>query len=178
MHANSVFTCPSWPPFRVNHRGVWAHMEITYKGTFTMTIETKVKSAALLQEKGVSLVSGADHSSQQQQGRGASFSLHSYGSASVNDVDTDSDNDEPVADLFGESDLGEQPLGGSPRTVRRLGRLRGYVSSAWKKAANSKLARRVTEKVLSYPLVLQVEVKSLHGHLVVNVPPPPSDSIW
>lgn len=152
-------------------------MEITYKGTFTMTIETRVKTKALLQEKGVSLFS--DHSSQQQQqqGRGASYSLHSFGSASVNDVDTDSDNDEPVADLGG-SDAADQPLGGSPRTARRLGRLRGYVSSAWKKATNSKLARRVTEKVLSYPLVLQVEVKSLHGHLVVNIPPPPSDSIW
>ena len=143
-----------------------------------MTIETRVKSSALLQEKGISLVSGADHSPQQQS-VGASFSLHHYGTASVNGemVDADSDTDEPMAGLTGASEA-EQPVVGSPRTAQRLGRLRGYVSSAWKRAANSKIARRVTEKVLSYPLVLQVEVKSLDGHLVVNIPPPPSDSIW
>lgn len=161
----------------MNHRGVWAHMEITYKGTFTMTIETRVKSSALLQEKGISLLSGADHSPQQQ-GRGASFSLHHYTSINSEEVDVDSDTDEPVAGLITVESEAEQHPVGSPRTAQRLGRLRGYVSSAWKRAANSKLARRVTEKVLSYPLVLQVEVKSLHGHLVVNVPPPPSDSIW
>lgn len=143
-----------------------------------MTIETKVKSSALLQEKGISLVSGADHSPHQQ-GLGATYSLHHYGGASVDSemVDADSDTDEPVAGLTGESEA-DQPLVGSPRTAQRLGRLRGYVSSAWKRAANSKIARRVTEKVFSYPLVLQVEVKSLSGYLVVNIPPPPSDSIW
>ena len=40
------------------------------------------------------------------------------------------------------------------------------------------IVRRAAEKISSVPLSLEVEVRGLHGTLVVNVPPPPSDVIW
>ena len=38
--------------------------------------------------------------------------------------------------------------------------------------------RRAAEKVSKVPLELTVEVKQLKGILAVNIPPPPSDTIW
>ena len=52
------------------------------------------------------------------------------------------------------------------------------VTKIGKRVANTKIYRRAAEKVSSYPLVLTVEVKRLDGILAVNVPPPPTDTIW
>ena len=38
--------------------------------------------------------------------------------------------------------------------------------------------QRAAQKVSSYPLVLTVVVKGLEGVLAVNIPPPPTDTIW
>lgn len=47
-----------------------------------------------------------------------------------------------------------------------------------KKMATTKIVRRAVEKVSNYSLVLTVEVNRLDGILVVNIPPPPADTIW
>ena len=52
------------------------------------------------------------------------------------------------------------------------------VSKITKKVANAKIVQRAAQKVSSYPLVLTVEVKGLDGILAVNIPPPPTDTIW
>lgn len=52
------------------------------------------------------------------------------------------------------------------------------VTKIGKRVANTKIVRRAAEKVSSYPLVLTVEVNRLDGILAVNVPPPPTDTIW
>ncbi len=52
------------------------------------------------------------------------------------------------------------------------------VTKITKRVANTKFVQRAAEKVSSYPLTLTVEVKQLDGILAVNIPPPPSDTIW
>ena len=52
------------------------------------------------------------------------------------------------------------------------------VSRITKKVANTKFVQRAAQKVSSYPLVLTVVVKGLDGILAVNIPPPPTDTIW
>ena len=47
-----------------------------------------------------------------------------------------------------------------------------------KKVASTKIVQRAAQKVSSYPLVLTVVVKGLEGVLAVNIPPPPTDTIW
>lgn len=47
-----------------------------------------------------------------------------------------------------------------------------------KRVANTKIVRRAAEKVSSYPLILTVDVRGLEGVLAVNIPPPPTDTIW
>ena len=57
-------------------------------------------------------------------------------------------------------------------------KLKSMVSKITKRVANTKIVQRAAQKVSSYPLVLTVEVRSLDGILAVNIPPPPTDTIW
>ena len=57
-------------------------------------------------------------------------------------------------------------------------KLKSMVSKITKKVANTKIVQRAAQKVSSYPLVLTVEVRRLDGILAVNIPPPPTDTIW
>ena len=52
------------------------------------------------------------------------------------------------------------------------------VTKIGKRVANTKIVRKAAEKAASYPIVLTVEVKRLDGILIVNIPPPQTDTIW
>ena len=52
------------------------------------------------------------------------------------------------------------------------------VTKIGKRVVNTKIGRKVADKAASYPLVLTVEVKRLDGILIVNIPPPQTDTIW
>lgn len=60
----------------------------------------------------------------------------------------------------------------------RRAKLKSVVTKITKKVASTRLVRRAAERVSSVPLELTVEVKTLRGILAVNIPPPPSDTIW
>lgn len=55
---------------------------------------------------------------------------------------------------------------------------KSMVSRMAKKVVNTRIMQRAAEKVSSYPLVLTVEVNRLDGVIAVNIPPPPTDTIW
>lgn len=58
------------------------------------------------------------------------------------------------------------------------GLIKSMVTRVAMKVASTRLVQRAAEKVSSYPLVLTVEVNRLDGILAVNIPPPPTDTIW
>ena len=60
----------------------------------------------------------------------------------------------------------------------RREKIKSMVYKISKKVANTKIVQRAAQKVSSYPLVLTVEVKGLEGVLAVNIPPPPTDTVW
>ena len=60
----------------------------------------------------------------------------------------------------------------------RQGKIKSMVYKISKKVANAKIVQRAAQKVSSYPLVLTVVVKGLEGVLAINIPPPPTDTIW
>ena len=60
----------------------------------------------------------------------------------------------------------------------RQGKIKSMVYKISKKVASAKIVQRAAQKVSSYPLVLTVVVKGLEGVLAVNIPPPPTDTIW
>ncbi|VDD77699.1 unnamed protein product [Mesocestoides corti] len=66
------------------------------------------------------------------------------------------------------------------RPKRRLYRLVDRItrSSYFQKAVDSKFVQRGMEYVSNKAINLQLEVSMLHGTLVLNVPPPPSDRLW
>ena len=73
-----------------------------------------------------------------------------------------------------------QPVASKKR--ERRAKLKKVVSNITKRVANNRLVRRATEraveKAAKIPLELTVEVRKLKGILVINIPPPTSDTIW
>ncbi|KAL5106373.1 Testis-expressed protein 2 [Taenia crassiceps] len=66
------------------------------------------------------------------------------------------------------------------RPRRRLYRIMDKItrSSYFQKAVDSKFVQRGMEYVSNKAINLQLEVSTLHGTLVLNLPPPPSDRLW
>lgn len=66
------------------------------------------------------------------------------------------------------------------RPKRRLYRIMDKItrSSYFQKAVDSKFVQRGMEYVSNKAINLQLEVSTLHGTLVLNLPPPPSDRLW
>ena len=58
------------------------------------------------------------------------------------------------------------------------GYIKSMVTRMAKKVASTRLVQRAAEKVSSYPLVLTVEMNRFDGVLAINIPPPPTDTIW
>ena len=58
------------------------------------------------------------------------------------------------------------------------GKFKSMMYSMAKKVTNTKFYQRAVEKFSSYSLVLTVEVMQLDGILAVNIPPPPTDTVW
>jgi len=63
-------------------------------------------------------------------------------------------------------------------TPANKGKFRSMMYSMAKRMANTRIVQRAAEKFSSYPLVLTVEVMQLDGILAINIPPPPTDTIW
>ena len=57
-------------------------------------------------------------------------------------------------------------------------KIKSMVSRITKKVTSAKIVQKAAQKVSSYPLVLTVVVRGLDGVLAVNIPPPPTDTIW
>ncbi|XP_054717347.1 testis-expressed protein 2-like [Uloborus diversus] len=68
---------------------------------------------------------------------------------------------------------------GSPRKRRILNKIEKWISHRhFATVAQSKLVKRYVGDLTNMPLTLTVEVSSLNGILIVNLPPEPSDRIW
>ena len=69
-----------------------------------------------------------------------------------------------------------------PHRKKRGAKLKKVVSNITRRVANNRLVRRAAERAVerarSVPLELRVEVRKLKGIVAVNIPPPPSDTIW
>ncbi|XP_070580594.1 testis-expressed protein 2-like isoform X2 [Ptychodera flava] len=78
----------------------------------------------------------------------------------------------------GATDSTDGYVGGS--TSKKILRIVDKVTKSkyFQKATENSYVKKAIEEVSNLPLVLSVEVKSLHGTLAVNLPPPPSDRLW
>ncbi|KAK1878240.1 Testis-expressed protein 2 [Dissostichus eleginoides] len=156
----------------VDHQGLWFDLEVSYTGSFLMTLETKMNLARL----------GKEGEGLGEQGkewpRPRTYSL------------ADSDEESSSA---GSSDEEDPPELLSDRAI--LPGAEGYVgghrpskimrfvdkiakSKYFQKATETEFIKKKMEEVSNTPLLLTVEVQEFHGTLAVNIPPPPTDRIW
>ena len=131
-----------------------------------MTIQTKLKpnTTDVADENGRGLPSS--------EAKAVAFSVQSLEKDEQGASDSD---DETALTINKPKAASDKP---STTTSKKMGRLKNYVSTAVKAAANTRLGRQVTDKMATYPLILKVKVMRLEGPPVINIPPPPSDSIW
>ncbi|KAI1896756.1 hypothetical protein AGOR_G00098090 [Albula goreensis] len=158
----------------VDHQGLWFDLEISYNGSFLMTLETKMNLARLGKE-GEGLRFG-------ETGKDG-YRPRTYCLA-------DSDEESSSA---GSSDEEDPPEITTDKSV--LPGAEGYVgghkpskimrfvdkitkSKYFQKATETEFIKKKMEEVSNTPLLLTVEVQECQGTLAVNIPPPPTDRIW
>ncbi|KAL4648008.1 testis-expressed sequence 2 protein [Arapaima gigas] len=158
----------------VDHQGLWFDLEISYNGSFLMTLETKMNLARLGKEgEGLRLGEpGKDGH------RPRTYCL------------ADSDEESSSAGSSDEEDPPETPtdktllpgaegyLGGHKpsKIMRFVDKI--TKSKYFQKATETEFIKKKMEEVSNTPLLLTVEVQECRGTLAVNIPPPPTDRIW
>ncbi|XP_062853891.1 testis-expressed protein 2-like [Trichomycterus rosablanca] len=156
----------------VDHQGLWFDLEISYKGSFLMTLETKMNLSRLGKEaEGLGEFGKDGH-------RPRTYCLADSDeeSSSAGSSDED-DGTENVADK-------NLPLGAEGYTgVHRPSKIMRFVDKITKnkyfqKATETEFIKKKIEEVSNTPLLLTVELQECKGKLAVNIPPPPTDRIW
>ncbi|XP_032443406.1 testis-expressed protein 2 isoform X1 [Xiphophorus hellerii] len=156
----------------VDHQGLWFDLEVSYTGSFLMTLETKLNLARLGKE-GEGL---GDHGKEWSRPRTYCLADSDEESSSAGS----SDEEDPPELLSDKPNLpaSEGYVGG-----HRPSKIMRFVdkiakSKYFQKATETEFIKKKMEEVSNTPLLLTVEVQECRGTLAVNIPPPPTDRIW
>ncbi|XP_049900034.1 testis-expressed protein 2-like isoform X2 [Epinephelus moara] len=153
----------------IDYRGLWFDLEISYSGSFLMTLETKMNLIRLGKE-------------------GESFRFGEFGKDGprtycLADSDEESSSagssdEEDSSELSNDSTGAEGLVGGHKpsKIMRFVDKI--TKSKYFQKATETEFIKKKMEEVSNTPLLLTVEVQELQGMLAVNIPPPPTDRIW
>ncbi|XP_026214772.1 testis-expressed protein 2-like [Anabas testudineus] len=155
----------------IDFRGLWFDLEISYSGSFMMTLETKMNLSRLGKEgEGLRLGEfGKDGS------RPRTYCLADSDEESSSAGSSD---EEDSSELSNESAGAEGLVGGHKpsKIMRFVDKI--TKSKYFQKATETEFIKKKMEEVSNTPLLLTVELQELQGTLAVNVPPPPTDRIW
>ncbi|CAF92671.1 unnamed protein product, partial [Tetraodon nigroviridis] len=156
----------------IDYRGsLWFSLDVSYSGSFLMTLETKMNLIRLGKE---------DESGRPGDGGRDGHRPRTYCLA-------DSDEESSSAGSSDEEDLSEisSDSAGSDgwAGVHKPSKIMRFVdkitkSKYFQKATETEFIKKKMEEVSNTPLLLTVEVQHLQGTLAVNIPPPPTDRIW
>lgn len=154
----------------VDHQGLWFDLEVSYTGSFLMTLETKMNLARL----------GKEGEGLGEQGKEWPRTYCLADSDEESSSAGSSDEEEPQELLTDKAILpgGEGYVGG-----HRPSKIMRFVdkiakSKYFQKATETEFIKKKMEEVSNTPLFLTVEVQECKGTLAVNIPPPPTDRIW
>ncbi|XP_029295488.1 testis-expressed protein 2-like isoform X2 [Cottoperca gobio] len=153
----------------IDFRGLWFDLEISYSGSFLMTLETKMNLIRLGKEG--------------ESDRFGEFGKDGPRTYCLADSDEESSSagssdEEDSSELSTDSAGAEGLVGGhKPSKIMR------FVDKITKskyflKATETEFIKKKMEEVSNTPLLLTVEVQELRGVLAVNIPPPPTDRLW
>lgn len=156
----------------VDHQGLWFDLEVSYTGSFLMTLETKMNLARLGKE-GEGL---GEHGKEWPRPRTYCLADSDEESSSAGSSDEE-DPPELLSDKAippgGEGYVGGHRPSKIMRFVDKIAK-----SKYFQKATETEFIKKKMEEVSNTPLLLTVEVQECRGTLAVNIPPPPTDRIW
>ncbi|KAM3624437.1 uncharacterized protein V6R79_023384 [Siganus canaliculatus] len=153
----------------IDYRGLWFDLEISYSGSFLMTLETKMNLIRLGKE-----------------GEGLRFGefgkdgprTYCLADSDEESSSAGSSDEEDSSELSNDSTGAEGWSGGHrpSKIIRFVDKI--AKSKYFQKATETEFIKKKMEEVSNTPLLLTVEVQELLGTLAVNIPPPPTDRIW
>ncbi|RXN00762.1 Serine/threonine-protein kinase/endoribonuclease IRE1 [Acipenser ruthenus] len=158
--------------------GLWIDLEISYNGSFLMTLETKMNLTRL----------GKDPVGE---GLGRVGEIGREGVRPRTYCLADSDEESSSAGSSDEEDPPDLPAGDKALALGAEGFVGGHRASKimrfvdkitkskyFQKATETEFIKKKIEEVSNTPLLLTVEVQECRGTLAVNIPPPPTDRVW
>ncbi|XP_004405917.1 PREDICTED: testis-expressed sequence 2 protein isoform X2 [Odobenus rosmarus divergens] len=161
----------------VDHQGLWIDLEMSYNGSFLMTLETKMNLTKLGKEPLVEALKVGEIGKEGCRPRAYCLADSDEESSSAGSSEED-DAPEPSAG-------DKPPLPGAEGYVggHRTSKIMRFVdkitkSKYFQKATETEFIKKKIEEVSNTPLLLTVEVQECRGTLAVNIPPPPTDRIW
>ncbi|XP_033894446.3 testis-expressed protein 2-like isoform X1 [Acipenser ruthenus] len=162
----------------IDHQGLWIDLEISYNGSFLMTLETKMNLTRL----------GKDPAGE---GLGRVGEIGKEGIRPRTYCLADSDEESSSAGSSDEEDPPDLPAGDKALALGAEGFVGGHRASKimrfvdkitkskyFQKATETEFIKKKIEEVSNTPLLLTVEVQECRGTLAVNIPPPPTDRVW
>ncbi|XP_007886936.2 testis-expressed protein 2 isoform X1 [Callorhinchus milii] len=161
----------------VNHQGLWIDLEISYNGSFLMTLETKMNLTRLGKEP-----LGEGYKVGDVGKEGSRPKAYCLADSDEESSSAGSSDEEDAQDLMsGDKALAAMAEGyvGGHRTSKIMRFVDKITKSKYfQKATETEFIKKKIEEVSNTPLLLTVEVQECKGTLAVNVPPPPTDRIW
>ncbi|XP_077184968.1 testis-expressed protein 2 isoform X1 [Paroedura picta] len=161
----------------IDYKGLWIDLEISYNGSFLMTLETKMNLTKLGKEPLSEALKVGEIGKE-------GFRPRAYCLA-------DSDEESSSAGSSEEDDAPEATGSEKPVVPGAEGYVAGHRTSKimrfvdkitkskyFQKATETEFIKKKIEEVSNTPLLLTVEVQECKGTLAVNIPPPPTDRIW
>lgn len=161
----------------VDHQGLWIDLEMSYNGSFLMTLETKMNLTKLGKEPLVEALKVGEIGKEGCRPRAYCLADSDEESSSAGSSDEDGA-PEPSA---GDKQLlpGAEGYVGGHRTSKIMRFVDKITKSKYfQKATETEFIKKKIEEVSNTPLLLTVEVQECRGTLAVNIPPPPTDRIW
>lgn len=159
----------------MDNRGLWVDFDVTYKGTFQMTLETKLNLLKLKKEQVETMTLSLDENISQNP--------KSYMCNSDEESSAESSSEEEGSPPDTTDQSPEDGAHASARVASTSKTLLRWVdkitqSRYFQQATENRYIKRAMTEVSNTPLVLTVEVHALVGTVAINVPPPPSDRLW
>ncbi|XP_035254113.1 testis-expressed protein 2-like isoform X1 [Anguilla anguilla] len=158
----------------VDHQGLWFDLEISYTGSFLMTLQTKMNLARLGKEgEGLRFGEPGKDGSRPRVYCLADSDEESSSAGSSDEEET------PEVPTEKSSLLGAEGYAGGHRPSKIMRFVDKIAKSKYfQKATETEFIKKKMEEVSNTPLLLTVEVQECRGTLAVNIPPPPTDRIW
>ncbi|KAH0629292.1 hypothetical protein JD844_011242 [Phrynosoma platyrhinos] len=161
----------------IDYKGLWIDLEISYNGSFLMTLETKMNLTKLGKEPLSEALKVGEIGKEGFRPRAYCLADSDEESSSAGS----SEEDDPPEVTGSEKPLvpGAEGYVGGHRTSKIMRFVDKITKSKYfQKATETEFIKKKIEEVSNTPLLLTVEVQECKGTLAVNIPPPPTDRIW